>query len=354
MTCDAATVDTSRPMGLASRNRVAAWSSRFCELFERAEIIAADVDRFDATIDTGELGPLGYARLACVGSAIDRSRMPGGILKQSYSLILQQSGTGKLSQYGEETLLQPGDLVLCDNSAPLFHHMAEGSELIVVRIPAHVLQRHLPSPEQSCGRSLPGNAGTTSVATALLISVCNGNLGPLPTAVQENLARQLLETVAISYSLAFEKLVTPRMVVGTRFAKARRFIEQHLRDPELGPQKVARALNISTRYLGMIFAEENDSVSAYILRRRLEVIAHQLSDARWRARSICEIAFDWGFNSAPHFSRSFRDRFGLSPREYRATRGRVNERTIAACHDLSMDSGHAPQPQPALVPAAAV
>jgi len=349
--------ESTKPLNLASRNRVASWSVRFCALFERAEIMAADVDRFDGSIETGELGPLVFARLCCTGSAMDRARAPGAALVQSYSLILQQSGTGRLSQYGKEAQLQPGDLLLCDNAAPLFHHMAEGSELIVLRVPAHVLQRHLHSPEQSCGRSLPGNSGTTSVATALLASICSGNLGNLPPAVQENLARQLLEMVAISYSLNFDNLANPPLVVGSRFAKARRFIEQHLRDPELGPQKIARALNISTRYLGMIFAGEKDSVSAYILRRRLEVIAHQLIDTRWRSRSICEIAFDWGFNSAPHFSRSFRERFGLTPREYRARGGRVNERTIATCHDLLMDGldagSSATQVEPVAMPALA-
>ncbi len=74
----------------------------------------------------------------------------------------------------------------------------------------------------------------------------------------------------------------------------------------------------------MIFAGEKDSVSSVYPQRRLEEVAHQLTDTRWRGRSICEIAFDWGFNSAPHFSRSFRERYGLSPREYRARQGSVN------------------------------
>ncbi len=42
-----------------------------------------------------------------------------------------------------------------------------------------------------------------------------------------------------------------------------------------------------------------------------------MSDPQWRGHSIAEIAFGWGFNSAPHFTRSFRDRYGLSPRHYR-------------------------------------
>jgi AraC-like DNA-binding protein len=37
--------------------------------------------------------------------------------------------------------------------------------------------------------------------------------------------------------------------------------------------------------------------------------------------SICEIAFSRGFNDSAHFSRSFKDRFGVSPREFRTRAG---------------------------------
>src|SRR5690606_23432267 len=107
-------------------------------------------------------------------------------------------------------------------------------------------------------------------------------------------------------------------VVGGRDARARLFIEQNLSDPDLGPHTIARSLKVSARYLRMIFAREGECISSYVLRRRLEETARQLADPRWRGRSICEIAFQWGFNSAPHFSRSFRSHFGMSPREYRA------------------------------------
>ena len=31
-----------------------------------------------------------------------------------------------------------------------------------------------------------------------------------------------------------------------------------------------------------------------------------------------ELAFGWGFNNATHFARVFKERFGCSPRDYRA------------------------------------
>lgn len=58
-------------------------------------------------------------------------------------------------------------------------------------------------------------------------------------------------------------------------------------------------------------------MSAYILRRRLEECARQIGNPAWNAHTLTEIAFSWGFNSAAHFTRTFRERYGLAPREYR-------------------------------------
>ena len=34
-------------------------------------------------------------------------------------------------------------------------------------------------------------------------------------------------------------------------------------------------------------------------------------------KQIGEIAFAWGFNDLSHFGRTFRERYGLSPRDWR-------------------------------------
>ena len=308
--------------GLPARTRVAAWAARYCAQFDQAVLSSKDLERFDADMHVGELGPLRFARLACSGSAIDRRpAASAGTVAHSYTVILQLTGTGLLSQYGHAAQLQPGDLALCDNAAPHTHHMGEGSELILLRIPASSLREHLPAPEQFCGHRLPASGGLTSVAASLISGLCRQNGAALPAALQVNLARQVLEVIALGFTNAFEGLILHSAAIGDRHARARLFIEQNLRDPELGPRSIAASLRVSSRYLRMIFARANESVSSYILRRRLEETARQLADPRWRGRSICEIAFGWGFNSAPHFSRSFRERYGLSPRQYRTRHG---------------------------------
>ena len=133
--------------------------------------------------------------------------------------------------------------------------------------------------------------------------------------------------------LAFESLIAASPIVNGRQAKVKLYIEQHLRDPQLSPRSIAEHLQLSSRYLRMIFATTNEPASAYILRRRLEECARQIGDARWRGHSITEIAFAWGFNSAPHFTRSFRDRYGVSPRHYRRTQleATTGERGTLTC-----------------------
>jgi AraC family transcriptional regulator, positive regulator of tynA and feaB len=51
------------------------------------------------------------------------------------------------------------------------------------------------------------------------------------------------------------------------------------------------------------------------LENRLEACRKALRDQP--GRSISEIAWGWGFNDLSHFTKSFRARFGLSPREWR-------------------------------------
>jgi len=100
--------------------------------------------------------------------------------------------------------------------------------------------------------------------------------------------------------------------------RALRYIDTNLADPELSPTVIAIALRISPRYLHLLF-EAGSSVGATILTKRLDRCRAALLD-RVDHRSISEIAFAWGFNDAAHFSRTFKARFGSSPRALRSGR----------------------------------
>ncbi len=112
------------------------------------------------------------------------------------------------------------------------------------------------------------------------------------------------------------------------------YIENNLRDPELSPASISAGLRVSPRHLRTVFAPGGEKMGAYILRRRLEECARQMCNLAWNAHTLTEIAFSWGFNSAAHFTRTFHEKYGVAPREYRRndlSEGRVQNALDSAC-----------------------
>jgi AraC-like DNA-binding protein len=100
------------------------------------------------------------------------------------------------------------------------------------------------------------------------------------------------------------------------------YISQHLADPDLGAERIARAMFISVRQVYKLWETEPLPLGQWILERRLDAARHELTSRRGRSQTIAAIARRWGFADSTHFSRRFRQAYGLSPREWRhACRG---------------------------------
>jgi AraC-like DNA-binding protein len=95
------------------------------------------------------------------------------------------------------------------------------------------------------------------------------------------------------------------------------YLEENYMDSDLTPGKVARANKISTRYLHSLFSQSGTTLLKWVWERRLRAARSDLLDPSQVQSRISEIAFRRGFNDSAHFSRSFRNRFGISPTELR-------------------------------------
>src|SRR3984957_2197806 len=110
-------------------------------------------------------------------------------------------------------------------------------------------------------------------------------------------------------------------------------IERGLEDPDLTPARVAQSEGISERYLQKLFEGVGDNFSHYVRERRLQRAWADLANPAEGNHTISEIAYRYGFGDSAHFSRTFRARFGLSPREFRQQEAERNATsTIAAGH----------------------
>jgi AraC family transcriptional activator of tynA and feaB len=105
----------------------------------------------------------------------------------------------------------------------------------------------------------------------------------------------------------------PRLAAALARA-AMNIADSRLADPDLSPALLARELNVSVRTLHRAFSTGEESVSAYIRRRRLERTRHELTAPH--PPSISELAAHWQFADSSHFIRAFKKRYGQTPAQY--------------------------------------
>jgi acetamidase/formamidase/AraC-like DNA-binding protein len=134
-------------------------------------------------------------------------------------------------------------------------------------------------------------------------------------AVRLSLAEMLLTLSRQKLPSAIEAIG-----IGTQAALLHRIyeaIERKLGHPDITPARIAQMEGISERYLQKLFEGTGDSFTHYLRERRLQRCWADLANPAEAHRSVSDIAFSCGFSDAAHFSRSFRDRFGLSPTAFR-------------------------------------
>jgi AraC-like DNA-binding protein len=93
------------------------------------------------------------------------------------------------------------------------------------------------------------------------------------------------------------------------------YVRQHLTDRDLRPGSIARAHNISLRYLYKLCNSADVRLVEWIISERLEGAREDLLQSNRSQQSIASIAHKWGFKDSSHFSSRFRRAYGITPRD---------------------------------------
>jgi AraC-like DNA-binding protein len=301
------------------RNRFAYWSDLVCDVFVRLDC-RSPVDRdFNATMHYGSLEWLRVVKAE--SDAIEGIRSRRQISKgceDDLLVSLQIQGTTLLVQDGREALLQPGDFALYDSERPYRLKMSKGTQLICLQFPRTQLSSRLGSTTPFVARTVPGDCGVSSLFVHLTQALPK-KLSEISGSVSSAVADQVLDFLTLSLSSCDGVPSTLASGRAVTLARLKRVVRAHLRDPELNPARAASLAQMSHRHANRLLAHEGTSLERFILAERLNSCRAALRDRKLDQRTISEIAFAWGFSDSGHFSRSFRNRFGTSPREYRET-----------------------------------
>ncbi len=247
-------------------------------------------------------------------------RHPNHIVEDAnhdYFLTTLLEGKASIEQAGKVFELEPGDLAMMTGGLPYSIEYLQRSRRLIARIPHEVFRQRMGNIEEKALMGHLPSKGLGRVVNDLLRSVAF-EAESLNVTEQYTLTQSLLElTSALARAIIKPEDLKNQPKQTDLLNRIFSYIEEHYMDSDLSPDKIASENGISTRYLHSLFQESGTTVLKWVWEQRLKAARNDLLDPGQSKSRISEIAFRRGFNDSAHFSRSFRNRFGISPTELR-------------------------------------
>ncbi|WPO69494.1 MULTISPECIES: helix-turn-helix domain-containing protein [unclassified Streptomyces] len=220
-----------------------------------------------------------------------------------------------------QTLLEPNDLVFCDPARQHMLRFGEDCQMIFFRVPRCYLGVTEPELNQVLGVPVRGGEGIGALASDFLTALA-AKAEFRRSTVGDRRARTAVHLLSVLVMELLEADTTDEAedasgAANEMLSRIHGYIEEHLMDPDLSPESIARAHHISVRYLQKLFQNDGSTVSHWVRRRRLEFCRLELGRSNRRI-TMAAVAHRWGFSSPSHFSRTFRGAYGMSPSEWQA------------------------------------
>lgn len=305
---------------IANGERLSRWNAFLSDTYAVLRIQPDSVSDYRATITRIRIGRLGltwYDTSAARGIVESgRTGAWSAPLGDAFILAIQEEGVCTATYVGRELVTEPGDMVLLDAGRPWHVSSTRPIKAIAIKIPANDMLKIIRDPESACGIPLQANKPEVALASSLIRSIKNA-IEAAPDADWETYENVLLDIITSALHHLPE---TDRHVAkgGVQRREACAVIEKNLGNPELNVSLIAEELGTSTRSIQRIFGDMGFTPRGYILERRIDAAAEQLKRPDCQHLSITDICYSMGFSDLSHFVRSFRRKFGVSPRDFRA------------------------------------
>ena len=306
--------------GVSPSDKTDIWESVLSSSYRHWQVPKKLPATFYAHVKQYDLSGAGLIKTICdpcSGRRLKPQIRHDGDLYVGVQLTTQGRERFKMGDSGIE--VKAGDLVVWTTDMEVEFKVLEQLHKVTLMIPWTLLREHLPDRKVFlAGGKIESSSGIGSLLAVHLLTLSN-QMGSFSSRQVSTVSRTTLEFLGMA--LADQQPMASFDSGAAMLHRVQEFILHHLHEDDLTPVKIAAGNRISLRYLHMLFHRSGTTLSCWIQDRRLIKCREALVDVAYGRQRIADIAYRWGFISTSHFSRVFKDKFGVPPGEARQAAG---------------------------------
>lgn len=287
--------------------RFSAWTEKMRTLHMDWNLTTSVEDSYTARVRHRGVRGTRIADARC--KAFSGRHDPSTDSADTVGIQLHLDGHMRCKYAGDRFALEPGDLFVWAGWMSGTFESVEDHRQLTLLVP----RARVPSSldmwlERSRAVSARPGTGLLSIAADQIRGVAR-EMDRLPDAALNQTVDCLLDLLGTAFTPARKTTDRQR---STLVADVQRYILERLDDTTLSASSIATAHGTSVRTLHLAFSESGTSVGRWTRQQRLERCRRELASATG-STTVTEIAFRWGFNDTAHFSRAFKQEYGVPP-----------------------------------------
>lgn len=296
-------------LSLTPSNQLEYWHEVVCKHYVSAQSRTDKGDgRFDARLICQEMGQIRVGQYSA--PMVHWSRRPQDVRRDDqevYIISLLRGGQSELSQFGRRVVQRSGDIVIYDATAPFDYSLQ--SEARLVKIPKAYFDTRVKRARDFVGVLFPSTLPLMSSLSTLIEEAVKLDVSQSANAlIGSRLSSSMVEIIVAMCDLLRD---ATGGLSESRLERVMRYVQGNLDREELTPARLAEVAGMSLRSLNREFAGLGTTPMRWVWSQRLAASHQALSERR--VKSVTEAAMQCGFNELGHFSRSFKNTYGVTP-----------------------------------------
>ncbi|WP_421578813.1 helix-turn-helix transcriptional regulator [Shinella sp. M31] len=302
---------------MSDRERLHLWRDIHYAEVAPVEVGISDMP-FEATLQAAVIGDLTWAKMSGTVNRVTRTPHSVRINTPDVYLLVMNLGQSVIGgTYGTRNVVMNTGSAFLDACQPQQFTGGDYNIWANLVVPRKILNDRFAGIEDRQGLLI----GADNEALRLLrnyLTMVDG-ISPPTGSVLDHVCGTIVDLVGLATGAKGEdaELAGARGLRAARLQAVMKQIRRNYRNPALSASAVGLQMGLSARYVQDLLSSAGGSFSERILELRLQDAKAMLTDTRYQDKRIGDIALEVGFSDISYFNRSFKKRFGCSPRAAR-------------------------------------